>query len=93
MTDLTALQQMVDQARVYAHQARHYAREARLRAAHMTQIAQHASLRGRIAYLRLSMPEANRLTQAITATLLARRGLLDEKPTLRPPRPATGGRR
>jgi hypothetical protein len=93
MTDLTDLQQTVDHARAYAHQARHYAREARLRATHITQVAQRASHRGRIAYLRLSMPEANHLTLAITATLLARRGLLDEKPTLRRPRPATGGRR
>ncbi len=93
MTDLTALQQRVDHARVFAHQARHYARAAHLRAAHLTQVAQHAALRGRIAALRLSMSGANRLTLAITATLLARRGLLDEKPTLRPPRPAAGGRR
>jgi hypothetical protein len=93
MTDLTPLQQRVDHARVDAHQARHYAREVRLRATHLTQVAQHAAHRGRIASLRLSMPEANRLTLAITATLLARRGLLDEKPTLRLPRPAAGGRR
>ena len=92
MTDLTALQPRVDHARVFAHQARHYARAARLRAAHLTQIAQHASLPGSIASLRLSRPGANRLTLAITATLLARRGLLDGKPALRPPRPV-GGRR
>ena len=93
MTDLTDLQPRVDHARVDAHQAGPYVREAHLRALHLTQIAQHTSLRGSIAHLRLSMPEANRLTLAITATLLARRGLLDEKPTFRPPRPVTGGRR
>jgi hypothetical protein len=92
MADLTDLQQLVDHAWAYAHQARHYAREARLRATHATQEVQHAFHRARMAYLRLLMPEANSLTLAITATLLAGHGLLDEKPTLRPPRPATGGR-
>ena len=92
MTDLSDLQPRVDHAGVDAHQAGPYVREAHLQAIHLTQIAQHAALRGRIAALRRSMPEANLLTLAVTATLLAGRGLLDEQPTLRPPRPA-GGRR
>jgi hypothetical protein len=92
MDDLTDLEQMVDHARAYAYQARYHAWAARMRAAHRTQEVQHASHRASIAYLRRSMPEANPLTLAITATLLADHGLLDEQPTLRPRRPATGGR-
>jgi hypothetical protein len=34
------------------------------------------------------MPEANPLTLAITVTILAGHGLLDEKPILRPTQPA-----
>jgi hypothetical protein len=93
MADRTDLQQMVDDAWAYAHQARHYAREARLWATHTMQEVQHAFHQASMAYLQLSMPEANPLTLTITATLLAGHGLLDEKPTVRPPRPATGGRR
>jgi hypothetical protein len=84
MTDLTDLQQIVHQAWADACQARHYAREARLRATRTTQEVQRASHRVRMTCLALSMPRANSLTLALTVTILASRGLLDEKPTLRP---------
>jgi hypothetical protein len=38
-----------------------------------------------MAYLALSMSKANHLTLAITATILAKYDLLDEKPAIRPP--------
>ena len=91
MTDLTDLQQLVHQARANALQAQHYSREARLRAIRTTQEVQRAHHRVRIAWLGLSMPRANPLTLALTATILASRGLLDEKPPFMPP--AGGSRR
>ena len=92
MTNRSDLQQMVDDAWAHVRQAQHYAREARLRATRTTQEVQHASHRAHMAALRLSMPEANPLTLAITATLLAGHSLLDKIPP-RLPRPATGGGR
>jgi hypothetical protein len=88
MIDLADLQEMVDWARTAARQARDYDREARARASLTTQAVHRASHRARMAYLKLSMPEANPLTLAITVTILAGHGLLDEKPILRPTQPA-----
>ena len=88
MIDLADLQERVEEARAAARQARHFAREARARATLTTQAVHYASHRAKMAYLRLSMPEANPLTLAITVTILAGHGLLDEKPILRPTQPA-----
>ena len=93
MADLSDLQQRVEQAWADALHARHDARKAYLLATHAMQQAQRAVQRAQMASLQLSMPGANPLALAITAALLTSHGLLDEKPTLRPLWPATGGRR
>ena len=85
MTDVASLQQVVHQAWVYAHRARQYSRMAQERATLTMQEVQRTYHRARMAYLALSMPEANPVTLAITAAILASHGLLDEKPAIRPP--------
>jgi hypothetical protein len=104
MTDLANLEQMVHEAWGYAHQARQFSRMARTRATLTTQAVWRAYHRASMASLALSMPKADAWTLSITATILARNGLLDEKPAIRasaggarrsamPTRPAKGGRR
>jgi hypothetical protein len=102
MPDLGDLQAIVDDAWTYARQARQYSREARARATRTRHEVQHAYYRAGLAWLALSMAEATPMTRAITARILARRGLLDEQPafraarkgrrprSLRPPRGMTG---
>jgi hypothetical protein len=102
MTDVVSLQQVVHQAWVYAREARQYSQMAHDRATLTMQDVQHAYHRATMACLALSMSEANPFTLAITATILAKYDLLDEKPAIRPPavdrprrsakstRPATG---
>jgi hypothetical protein len=102
MTNPVSWQEMVDKAWGYARQARQDAREARARATLATQNVQRAYHRAGMAWLALSMVAANPVTRVITASILARHGLLDEKPAFRsardgrhrrsprPTRPATG---
>jgi hypothetical protein len=102
MTDVASLQQVVHQAWVYAREARQYSQMAYDRATLTMQDVQDAYHRAAMACLALSMSEANPFTLAITATILAKYNLLDEKPAIRPPaegrhrrsakstRPATG---
>ena len=85
MTDVASLQQVVHQAWIHVRQARQYSRMARERATITMQEVQHTYHRARVACLALSMPEANPVTLAITATILASHGLLDDKPAIRPP--------
>ena len=85
MTDVASLQQVVHQAWAYARQARQYSWMARERATLTMRDVQHAYHRATVACLALSMSEANPITLAITATILAKHGLLDEKPAIRPP--------
>jgi hypothetical protein len=85
MTDVASLQQVVHQAWVYAREARQYSQMAHDRATLTMQDVQHAYHRATMACLALSMSKANPFTLAITATILAKYGLLDEKPAIRPP--------
>jgi hypothetical protein len=83
MTDFAILEQMVHEAWGHARQARQFSRMAHRRATVTTQAVQRAYHRASIARLALSMPKADAWTLSITATILARNGLLDEKPAIR----------
>jgi hypothetical protein len=83
MTDLANLEQVVHEAWGYAHQARQFSRMAHRRATVTTQAVQRAYHRASLARLALSRPKADAWTPSITATILARNGLLDEKPAIR----------
>jgi hypothetical protein len=91
MTDVASLHQVVQQAWVDAFRARQYSRAARARATLTMQEVRRASHHASVAWLGLSMPKANAWTLAITATILARYGLLDEKPFSRSPAEITRG--
>jgi hypothetical protein len=104
MTDLANLEQMVHEAWGYARQARQFSRMAHTRATLTTQAVQRAYHRASMAWLALSMPKADAWTLSIAVTILARNGLLDDKPAIRasaggarrsamPTRPARGRRR
>ena len=76
MPDLAHLRQRCQELRARTQDMQQRA----IRAYHYARMAySHAT----IAHLKLSMPEANPLTLAITADILASHGLLDTKPTLR----------
>ena len=83
MTDVASLQEVVHQAWVYAREARQYSQMAHDRATLTMQDVQHAYHRATMACLALSMSEANPFTLAITATILVKYDLLDEKPAIR----------
>jgi hypothetical protein len=92
MTALTDLQQIVHQAQAYAWEAREYNRMARARAIRTQQEVQRAYRWTLMACMALSMPTASAWTRDITATILATHGLLDEKPSFRPPGGSRGDR-
>jgi hypothetical protein len=105
MTDPAHLEEMVHKAWGYARQARQFSQMAHTRATLTTHAVQCAYHRAGMASLALSMPKADSWTLSITATILARNGLLDGKPAIRasaggarrpttmPPRRAKGRRR
>jgi hypothetical protein len=85
MADLASLEQMVHEAWGYARQARQFTRMAQTRATLTMLQVERAYHRASMAWLALSMPKADAWTLWITATILARNGLLDEKPAIRVP--------
>jgi hypothetical protein len=104
MIELISWLQKIHQTLVHACQARHAARMATTPAPRTRPQGQRTSHGAHMARLARSMPEANPLTLEITANILLRYGLLDEKPPSKPPvggtrrfvwltRAATGWRR
>ena len=85
MTELISLLQRICQTLVHACQARHAARMAPTHAPRTRQQGQRASHGASMARLARLMLEANPLTLAITANILANYGLLDEQPPFKPP--------
>lgn len=77
MTELMSLQQRIRQALVQARRIRHDARTAKARTTRSTGPTTRASHRVSVARLARLMPEANPLTLAVTAIILASHGLLD----------------
>jgi hypothetical protein len=85
MTEFISLLQRIRQTLVHVRQARHDVRMAKTHAPRTKRQGQRASHRASMARLARSMPEANPLTLEITANILASHGLLDEKPSFKPP--------
>jgi hypothetical protein len=98
VADVAPLGQHSLKVRTYVHkgwacarQAQEYIRRACARLTHTQQEVQRAYRQTLIARMALRMPTANDWTREITATILARHGLLDLEPvTGCPRRPAAG---
>jgi hypothetical protein len=87
MPDLARLWQHIHTTRAQTRDLRRRAQQTCWRAAQTRQAAAMTCQRAMIVQLRRSMPGATALTCAITAAILAQRGLLDHRPAARPTPP------
>jgi hypothetical protein len=85
MIDLARMWQQIHVTQMQTRDVRSRVLQTCWRAVQARQEAARTRQRTLIASLRQSMPGASYLTRAITAEILARRGLLDRRPTARAP--------
>jgi hypothetical protein len=93
MIDLARIWQQIHVTQMQTRDVRSRVLQTCWRAVQARQEAARTRQRTLIASLRQSMPGASYLTRAITAAILAQRGLLDRRPTARAPTAGLQARR